>query len=601
MIQPKPLNQPILDRPDRLTRSVHTSAQPLWVWVAVSLPVIVFALVWQYYAVNVPKWDDHALRYYLYLFDQETTVSGKIYQLFKQHNEHRIVYDRIIATLDYWLFGKMSYVHLMVVGNLSLVGLLAIFGSVLLRAGKSLLYLVPVSLLLFNLSHWENMFWGMAALQNFSVVFWVVLTIYCLSYTNRWGLALLSAVLATLTSGNGLLVWPLGLVLLLLQLPAYQRRVDGKTNRPGRLLVGWIVVGVLVITLYFVGFAKPAGNPPDRGPLTDLLKGWLAFTGAAAEALPTSSPLSVSIRLGGLMVLATLGLGVWSLRTYWAGVTNAIRHIFRAGTSHSSTANSIPSTVLFFWGCVAFILGTAAIVAWTRTGFGLDLIYTSRYKIYSLTLLALLYVYAAVALPDYAGRWVSVAGGLGSLLIAWLSHNAYVDDTIWWRHWMLTDQQFNWTYTTNRPIGQLDAITKHYTTPAPAFYDTNPAIFYGTSQAPTMPVTITKTPTGFEVNQATLTIQDQRDSRAYVVVRSPKRTYLFPTRQHQNLNKRTRFWPANPFTTGFAAPIAATDVAAGQYEVLILTVDPNGQMTLHPTGQTIASLGQTVAPIQKNW
>ena len=278
-----------------------------------------FALVWQYYAVNVPKWDDHALRYYLYLFDQETTVSGKIYQVFKQHNEHRIVYDRVIATLDYWVFGKLSYVHLMVVGNLSLAGLLAVFGAVLRRAGKSLLYLVPVSLLLFNLSHWENMFWGMAALQNFSVVLWVMLTIYWLSYTNRWGLAMGSAVLATLTSGNGLLVWPVGFVLLLLQIPAY-RRSTATTNHPLRLLLGWIAVAAIVIGLYFIGFEKPAGNPPDRGSLTNLLKGWLAFTGAAAEALPTSSPLSVNILLGGLMILSTLGLVVWSLRTYGAGI-----------------------------------------------------------------------------------------------------------------------------------------------------------------------------------------------------------------------------------------------------------------------------------------
>ena len=138
MIPPKPLTRPLpAPRASHPSGLVRASAQSLWAWAVVLLPVIAFAVVWQYYAVNVPKWDDHALRAYLYFSDQETTLSGKIYQLFRQHNEHRIVYDRIVAVLDYRLFGKMSYVHLMVVGNLSLVGLLAVFGAVLVRAGKS--------------------------------------------------------------------------------------------------------------------------------------------------------------------------------------------------------------------------------------------------------------------------------------------------------------------------------------------------------------------------------------------------------------------------------------------------------------------------------
>ncbi len=570
-----------------------------------AIPVIVFALVWQYYAVNVPKWDDHALRAYLYYSDQETTFAGKVYQLFRQHNEHRIVYDRLVALLDYWVFGKLSYVHLMVVGNLSLVGLLWVFGTVLVRAGKPLVYALPVALLLFNLSHWENMFWGMAALQNFSVVFWVVLTIYLLIYSNNWMLAATTALLATLTSGNGLLVWPIGFVLLLLQMPVAPLRSAGVANRPARLLLGWIVAAAFVGTLYFTGFEKPAGNPPDRGSLTDLLRGWLAFTGAAAEAFSATSPLSASIRLGGLMLLATLGVLGWSLWISGFGIVHALQHQFGlgrrfAGAVRAGAATAIPPVVLFFWGCAVFLLGTAAIVAWTRTGFGLDLIITSRYKIYSLTLLALLYVYGLSRLPKRAGRWVGSAGAAGGLLLAWLSFNAFLDETIWWRHWMLTSQ-FNWTYGTNQPVGRLDAVTNHYTNPAPAFYDAHPAVLYGAGQLPTVPVTVETTPAGFLVQQATLAVQDQRDSRSFVVLRSPKRVYLFPTRQNQRLSTRTRFWPASPFSAGFTANIAPIDLDAGIYQLFILTAAPGGVSTLHATGQTIASAGQLAAPLKKNW
>ena len=566
----------------------------------VAVPVIVFALVWQYYAVNVPKWDDHALRAYLYESDRETTLSGKIYQLFKQHNEHRIVYDRIVAALDYRLFGKLSYVHLMIVGNLSLVGLLAIFGAVLLRAGKSVVYLLPVSLLLFNLSHWENMFWGMAALQNFSVVFWVIGAIYCLTHTNRWMLGLLLAVLATLTSGNGLLVWPVGFVLLALR-PGNAELPGGPLGRrPVRPLTGWAVSAVVVIGLYFVGFSKPTSNPPLRGPVTDLLKGWLAFSGAAADVLPINPPVWISILLGSLMVLATLSLVAWGLMSHWTIITRLVRRVRSPRRSGFGTAQEIPAITLFFWGCSGFILGTAAIVAWTRTSFGIDLTITSRYKIYSLTLLALLYVCTVSRLPKRAGQWVGAGGAVGSLLIAWLSYNSFLAEAIWWRHWMLTSQ-FNWTYSTDRPVGRLDAISKKYTTPAPAFYDADPAAVYDTGQPPPVPVIITKTPAGFELRQATLTAQDRRDSRSYVVARSPKRTYLFPTRQNQNLTGRMRLWPANGFTTGFTAPIAHVDLDAGTYRLFILRVATDEKLTLHPTDQTIRSVGQVKTASGTNW
>ncbi|MBC3785560.1 hypothetical protein [Spirosoma utsteinense] len=600
MIPPKLLTQPPSTRPgNRLPGSNTASAQPLWAWVAVFLPVLAFALTWQYYAVNVPKWDDHALRAYLYYVDQETTVSGKIYQLFRQHNEHRIVFDRIVATLDYWLFGKLSYLHLMVLGNLSLVGLLALFSFVLVRTGKPLIYALPVSLLLFNLSHWENMFWGMAALQNFSVVLWAVLTIYLLSFTNRWSLAIATAILATLTSGNGLLIWPIGLLLVLLRTPVRDRQaVAVSSPRPFVVLATWVAVAAVVIVLYFTGFEPSASNPPDRGSFTDILKGWVAFTGSAAEAFSSTSPLSTSTRLGMLMILATLGSVGWSLRTHWTTLGNRLLAIGKPNAI--DTSGSLPPTTLFFWGCTAFILATAAIVAWTRTSFGLDLIITSRYKVYSLSLLALLYVYAVVNLPRRAGYWLGMTSSVASLLFAWLSYNAFLDDTIWWRHYMLTSQ-FNWTHGTDQPVSRLDDVSKKYTRLSPAFYDTNPAVLYQTAQPPLQPVTVTQTGDEFTIENKTLPVQDLRDSRSFVVARSDQRAYLIPARQHQQAGLKARFWPFSPFKTGFTAARNDIRLDAGTYQLFILTVTPGGQLSLHPTGQSVTSAGQAAATLKKNW
>ena len=596
----------MLAQPAPLSRSRRRPRAGGWLgvggWVLLALPLLVFWWTWQHYAVNIPKWDDHALRAFLYYAGQEPTFWGKLQWLFKQHNEHRIVYDRLITALDYGLFGKLNYRHLMVVGNLSLVGLLAVFMGVLRRKDGlvwhrlPVLYAVPVALLLVNLSQWENMFWGMASLQNFSVVLWVLAAFYLLTYTNRRGLALLMAVLATLTSGNGLLVWPLGFLLLLLD-----PTVRSVTPKPKKLrpLLGWSVAALVVIGLYFWGFEKPGGTHAIRPGMFALLKGWLAVTGAAAEAIPIGNPLTNSILLGGLLMLITFGITAVTVFVHQRSIGRAVQALFR--TDRRSNPIPIPPMTLFFWASAAFLLGTAAVVAYARTGFGADLLITSRYKLYSLTLLALLYVYAVTMLPGQLARWAGLAGGLGSLLLAWFSYTAFIDETVWWRHYQMTGQ-FNGLYTTNQPVSQIDAVTARYTDVAPAIYDKLLPIIYGPAQ-PDPATTVTHTDAGFTVSNATLLPADGRDAGAYLVARSATRTYLFPTWQNRAMSLASWFLPGRAFAPGFRADIATTELAdAGLYQILVLVVpDAPANPYLLDTRQTITSTGNAAPAEAKNW
>ncbi|WP_077133977.1 hypothetical protein [Spirosoma montaniterrae] len=566
----------------------------------VLLPVLVFFGVWQYYAVNVPKWDDHALRGFLHNLSLESTFSGKIYQFFQQHNEHRIVFDRVVTYLDYRVFGTLSYTHLMLVGNLSLVGLLILFGQMLRRSGsalwdQSLWYAAPVAFLLFNLSHWENMFWGMAALQNFTVVLWVLWSLYLLAYTNRLYAAILLATLATLTSGNGLTVWPIGLVLLL-----HQHFFPKTSPRPvpRKSLWLWLLGGVVVMGLYFVGYQKPDGNPPARGPVTDFLKGFLAFTGSVAEAIPFRSAFQNSLLLGAVMTLLTVGLLVLI----------ALKQLRR---------ERLTAADYFFAGSSAFLLGTAIVVAWSRVGFGLDLLITSRYKLYSCTLLALLYAYVCLNVNRSVRPFVGLAGLLGGAALAWLSYLSFLDETIGLRHWLLTNQQFNWTYTTNRPVARVDSVTARYTKPAPAFYDTLlPTIFGPAWIGPARPglawtgpaettksiVTITKTATGFQIDNESAEPLSLRDKATFIVARSAQRTHLFPVRQQQHTAWQARFWPGWLFKNGFRTTIFATDLDAGTYQLLLLTVSGEpGKTVLVDTRQTITLAKKADPTFKQNW
>lgn len=552
------------------------------------IAVVAFWVVWAEYATNVPKWDDHVLRAFLFNLDQQTSFSGKIGQFFRQHNEHRIVYDRLITWLDYHLTGKLNFVHLMFVGNLSLLGLLAVFGLVLSQSERvpktfshrsvmdwrtGLVYLPPVAFLLLNLSHWENMFWAMAALQNFTVMLWVFGAIYALAYTQKIGLALLLAVAATLTSGNGLLIWPVGFGILLLQ-----TIFENKASRT-KLLV-WIGTAVAAFVLYFWGYQKPPGNPPLKSSFVQLLKGWLAFNGSAAEAIPVESVVTVCVLLGGICLVLVLLCCLNILRKYLS-------------------REALTPLDFFFLGAAAFVIGTSAVVAWTRTGFGINTLITSRYKLYSLLLIALLYTYIVSQIGAQLKKWVLWSTLLFSVALMVGSYFVYLNEAIWWRQRMQTDQ-FNWTHGSNQPVATIDSVSRNYTSLSPAFYDTALPTIYGAAQQPIVPVQVTKTPDGYDVLNTNLPAQGIGDGGNFMVARSAKRTYLFPVRQTKGTIRRAIFQPENLLTTGFRSSILPAELDTGVYELFVLTISEN-RSTLYETGKTVESSGKTGATTVTNW
>lgn len=565
-------------------------AELLLAGVFLLIPIFTFWYVWARFAVNVPKWDDHALKGFLFYLDQATTVPDKIYQFFAQHNEHRIVYDRLITWLDYTCFSHFNYRHLMLVGNLSLLGLIVLFGAVLNQSlgqhsrygytqstthwTDAFFYLPPVAFLLLNLSEWENMFWGMAALQNFTVLLWIFWCLYLVSFTEHiWG-AILLAIAATLTSGNGLLVWPLGFGILLAQL-----LLNKQPNQ--KKLIGWGIAALVVIGLYFLGYHKPAGNPPARGSVLDLAKGWLSFTGSAAEAFWTGPTFAKCILLGSILTVLVLGSWIYLLEK-------------------GLVEKRVSSFTLFFVAATAFILITATTVAWSRVGFGRQVLITSRYKIYSLLMLVLVYLFAIVQQRGAARSWAYWLGLVFSALLMGSSYLTYLGESIWWRDYLLS-QQFNWSHPTNQPTAVVDSVTSRYIEPSPAFYDSALPVLFGQANQPVAPLRVTKGTDGYVLDNTTLPAQILNDGGPYILARSAKRSYLFPVRPNQQSPAAARFLPANVFTHGFSTVISPAELPdAGTYQLFILALI-DGKASLYPTNQLLESAGPPQAGLQKNW
>lgn len=543
--------------------------------VLMAVPLLLYAFVFRQYAVNVPKWDDHALKFFLLKFSEEQTLTGKIYQLFRQHNEHRIVLDRFVSWLDYTLFGKLNYVHLMTVGNLALAGLLFVFVRAIQKgtADRAAGWLVlPLPWLLFNLSQWENMFWGMAALQNFAVVTLVMATIYVLAFREQVGwLAIMLAILASCTSGNGLMVWPVGLLLLLVR-----QSFSG--------VIRWLIAGAIIIRLYFLGYAKPPGNPAPKGSLFEMVQGWLAFNGSAFEAFPMSQNFLICLLGGTLLTVVTAGLALYQTIRYLRG------------------SDRSPWT-LFFGGSVAFLLGTGLIVAQSRVGFGLETLITSRYKVYSLTLMALLYCFFITHTALNRRQLVAASGLAFSVLLAFHSYSTFLDETIQLRKMLLTDQ-FNWTYTDNTLTDQTDPTTRQLIDNAPAFYD--PCL--NSLRQPVQTSAVVPPDTLFRTGQDVVIRQDSfpplgvRDEGVYVLARSDRRTYLFPARQNVALSRFGWLSPGRLIRPGIQAQLTPdAAMQTGHYALYWLVINPDSNCRIYPMGRTLTSTGQASSLPPQNW
>ncbi|CCH01191.1 hypothetical protein FAES_3182 [Fibrella aestuarina BUZ 2] len=543
------------------------------------LPIAALTWVWSLWSINVPKWDDHTLKALLLGMEKATSLPEAIQHIIKQHNEHRIAYDRVIAWLDYSLFGKLSYTRLMAYGDLSLLALVALFGVYLARyTQRWYLFLPPVVLFIINLANWENLFWAMSAVQNFAIVIWSMWAFYTLSHRPSPWLAIGLAAVATLISGNGILLWPVGAAMLFVQ------------HRHKHMVI-WLGAGALVLFLYFFDYVQPSVAPSKHDDWLKIGSGLLAFLGAAADALPFYNTYWLSAGLGTLLV------------GFWLYVFVKVLPDFRkpAGWSARDT---------FAAGAVAFAFGTAAVVVWNRVGWGESAIITSRYRIYSLTLLALTYCYWLSAFYKKS-TWQAALGGLVVAGAFWWSafimnqHDAYV-----LRRFFVTSQ-FNWTYRSPGPVSNMDSVTSRLIDNAPAFYDSALSTIYGPATGPLFPIdSVFRNPDNYLIQVSAAGLESagvpslrHPDQGVWIQMHSPKRTYLINTMPLRRRNWRVPLGllPIYNVREPFIVPIPLTELDADTYSINALVVAADGSTQLRPTQKTLTVLPYTLKEPVKNW
>ncbi len=352
-------------------------------WAIIVLPIILYFYFLSEYSLNIPKWDDHALKAFMLDFQNANGIWAKFQTFFKQHNEHRIAFDRLVTLIVFKIHGTIDYRWLMWVGNLTLIGVLFIFYKIFQKQKISLLFFVPIPLVLFQLQLWENTFWGMAAIQNFGIIFFIFGLIYFISSEKKehFYFALLFAFFATYTSGNGITVFPVCIVLLVLQRRYKETIIFGITS-------------IVLIGAYFYQYQMPPSNPPMAGiGLGKIIFGFFSFLGSAFDLMPNSSGrIKLTIFAGGILF-----------------IISAIIVIYLIFNSKLLKKNRFLSqTELFVLGVLMFLIGTAIVGTFTRISFGEIGLLTSRYKIYAILLLITLYTFIISKIELNNKKWFAL-------------------------------------------------------------------------------------------------------------------------------------------------------------------------------------------------
>jgi hypothetical protein len=240
--------------------------------------------------------------------------------LYAQHVEHRMFFPRGVELLlgSLTRYNNVAEMYL-------IVSCFLITAAVLLLAfrreiGLPLIFFVPVALLIFSFRQYENMLFGFQISFAFTQTFGV-LALYLLYSSSRHNFrvhafvaALGSATIASFSTAQGLLVWPAGLLGLLL----------GSVVRPGKkVLVGlWGIVGVAEWVAYFVDYKTPRGHLPLLHAVSHIgtaTEYFLTLLGSALFWQPDHA-FSGGLVIGCLalaMFLATYGRGVLREHSFW--------------------------------------------------------------------------------------------------------------------------------------------------------------------------------------------------------------------------------------------------------------------------------------------
>lgn len=585
----------------RKTAVQGTVTQPngsaaVWFWLG-ALPVLVYFASIGFLSINAPQNDDfQSILHDIIAFDN---APDRLQWLVAQYVEHRIAYVRLMVLTWQRLTGTINFTALNFLGNFSLLGVLWLLAQWFWRQ-RLLPYFLPIPFILLIPNYHHNIFVSMMALQNLSVLFWAALTIWWVADGRQWRpwAALVPALLCLYTSGNGLLLLPLALMLFV-----WQRR--------WRLVIGWSVVALAAMLAYCWQLTPMQANHKLSFLLPHLphVGAFIVFfLGCYADLLPNvlqrASAGSDSLLVRGvfyLRLLVSFGVGLFLLGNallicwrWWLSRSSVLRPV--RWFAKNGPINYTTPTNTFIAGMLLFVLLTAVMVAVGRIHGGIAQSFSIRYKVYSPLLAGLIYAFWVANLATSAQRQRLFRVAVVGSMLVWLnSYGQHLSQIQHSRHVTIAGM-FNWHTNGTWAVygstyGDIDTVLRQAEQRRLYVPDTallRPLTYLTTAlrqPQPVIPASVDSTEHGWSLraDQTPLALPFLSRSPAdggYFVLHNDRHTYLIPALVNRDTFGRQ--------TAGLWAFVEQTThgLTPGTYQLAILTVQ-RGQSQLRHTKQQL--------------
>ncbi len=218
--------------------------------------LLVNYLIFQYYFISPLPFGDDLPSIYQFLLKLNSTDSylEKIDLILNnKFVEHKLLFFTFIISTIFSITGKIYLPLIALIAGITWVSIFFFYRS----WGKTISasWLLIITFILVSAAPYQTIYWTMAGLQHFTVTFLCFVTIYFLCKSDKITIytfigASLAGLFCTFSSGNGMAIWPAGLLALLLR-------------KNYKLSLVWTVNTIIAISLYLQSVAlqgTPSGS-----------------------------------------------------------------------------------------------------------------------------------------------------------------------------------------------------------------------------------------------------------------------------------------------------------------------------------------------------
>ncbi len=325
-------------------------------WLLGLMPAFVALFVCFHYGFEAPYMDQWEL---VPLIEKAFNGDIAFRDLWAQHNVHRIPIPKLImlvlARLSHW-DTRWERAASMTFAFSAAALLMLLFIRAQRRSRAAPWAWLVMSTLFFSAAQWENLLWGWHLLIYLNLL-GALLVCAGVSSTNAprmcVAVAAVGAVLSVFSYGNGLVLLPVGVAILVLQ--QWQRKRMELAS-----LLAWGIASSLIGLAYVWDFHKPSYDPSYASVVTTPAQ--YAYYVAAYLGAPLASfdPRPAAV------------MGI-------AGFCAYLLLSWKAFRKQDATQRA----VLPFDGLALYAIGTAFLTATARTGFGVVQALSTRYIAYS--------------------------------------------------------------------------------------------------------------------------------------------------------------------------------------------------------------------------